>query len=51
MAISMVMWSDNWQPDSYYDKVFTNRKNGFHTLCLLGNDLYLVFIVLSLQLI
>lgn len=35
-TISIPYWSDTWQPDSFYDKIKTNRDNGFHTLCLLG---------------
>lgn len=35
-TVSIPYWSDTWQPDSYYDKIAVNVKNGFHTLCLLG---------------
>lgn len=35
-TISIVMWTDTWQPDSYVDKLTANRKRGLHTLCLLG---------------
>jgi diphthine synthase len=34
--VSIVMWTENWQPDSYYDKIRANRERGLHTLCLLG---------------
>ncbi|KAK6056132.1 hypothetical protein COOONC_06361 [Cooperia oncophora] len=34
-TVSIVMWLDGWEPDSYYDKIATNMANGFHTLCLL----------------
>lgn len=35
-TISIPYWDDTWQPDSFYDKIASNVKNGFHTLCLLG---------------
>lgn len=34
-TISIVFWTDSWKPDSYYDKIARNHRNGFHTLCLL----------------
>jgi len=34
-TVSIVMWSDDWQPDSFYDKILANKKNGLHSLCLL----------------
>jgi diphthine synthase len=34
--ISIVFWTDDWQPDSYVDKLEENAKRGLHTLCLLG---------------
>lgn len=39
-TVSIPYWSDTWQPDSYYDKIAVNVKNGFHTLCLLGECQY-----------
>ena len=35
--MSIVFWDDSWKPDSFYDKIALNKKNGLHTLCLLGN--------------
>jgi diphthine synthase len=35
-AVSIVFFTDSWQPDSFYDKIKQNRDLGFHTLCLLG---------------
>ena len=35
-TVSIVLWTDNWKPDSFYDKIASNRKQGLHTLCLLG---------------
>ena len=35
-TVSLVMWSDGWQPDSYVDKIDRNLLHGNHTLCLLG---------------
>lgn len=34
--VSIVMWTDSWQPDSYYEKIARNMEHGLHTLCLLG---------------
>ncbi|QLG71407.1 hypothetical protein HG535_0B04490 [Zygotorulaspora mrakii] len=34
-TISMVFFTDNWRPDSWYDKILENRKIGLHTLVLL----------------
>lgn len=37
-TISIPYWSDTWQPDSFYDKIKVNVANGWHTLCLLGEN-------------
>jgi diphthine methyl ester synthase len=34
-AISIVFFTETWRPDSFYDKILSNRKMGLHTLCLL----------------
>ncbi|XP_057289673.1 diphthine methyl ester synthase-like isoform X1 [Hydractinia symbiolongicarpus] len=34
-TVSIVMWSENWKPDSFYGKIIENKKRGLHTLCLL----------------
>lgn len=34
-TISMVFFTENWRPDSWYDKILENRKIGLHTLVLL----------------
>lgn len=34
-TISIVFFTDTWRPDSFYDKILSNRKAGLHTLCLL----------------
>ncbi|XP_007169576.1 diphthine methyl ester synthase isoform X1 [Balaenoptera acutorostrata] len=34
-TVSVVFWTDTWRPESFFDKVKTNRQNGMHTLCLL----------------
>ncbi|QPG76778.1 diphthine synthase [Brettanomyces nanus] len=34
-AVSIVFFTDNWRPDSFYDKIMENRKIGLHTLLLL----------------
>lgn len=35
-TVSIPYWTDSWKPDSFYDKINMNMKNGLHTLCLLG---------------
>jgi diphthine synthase len=35
-TISIVFFTENWRPDSFYDKIKQNREIGLHTLCLLG---------------
>ena len=34
-AVSIVFFTETWQPDSFYDRILTNRQQGLHTLCLL----------------
>ncbi|KAG8192208.1 hypothetical protein JTE90_009968 [Oedothorax gibbosus] len=34
-TISIVFWTEDWKPDSFYDKIKTNKSHGLHTLCLL----------------
>nr|KAJ3419788.1 diphthine synthase [Polyrhizophydium stewartii] len=34
-TISIVFFTENWRPDSFYDKIKQNRDLGLHTLCLL----------------
>ncbi|CAI5776651.1 diphthine methyl ester synthase isoform X2 [Podarcis lilfordi] len=34
-VVSVVFWTDTWKPESFYDKIAKNRRNGMHTLCLL----------------
>ena len=34
-TVSIVMWQDGWNPDSFYDKIIGNKTRGLHTLCLL----------------
>uniref|UniRef100_A0A183FTE5 diphthine methyl ester synthase n=1 Tax=Heligmosomoides polygyrus TaxID=6339 RepID=A0A183FTE5_HELPZ len=34
-TVSIVMWLDGWEPDSYYDRIASNMEKGLHTLCLL----------------
>ncbi|KAL3142570.1 diphthine synthase, variant 2 [Trebouxia sp. C0009 RCD-2024] len=34
-AVSIVFFTETWQPDSFYDRILSNRKQGLHTLCLL----------------
>ena len=35
-TVSIVLWTESWRPQSFFDKIERNRKLGFHTLCLLG---------------
>jgi diphthine methyl ester synthase len=34
-AVSIVFFTESWRPDSFYDRILSNRKAGLHTLCLL----------------
>ncbi|XP_066388017.1 probable diphthine methyl ester synthase [Miscanthus floridulus] len=34
-TISIPFFTDEWRPDSFYEKIQNNRKLGLHTLCLL----------------
>lgn len=34
-TVSIVFWQENYQPESFYDKILDNYSNGMHTLCLL----------------
>ncbi|CAH8640830.1 unnamed protein product [Heterobilharzia americana] len=33
--VSIPLWDELGHPESFYDKILTNIRNGFHTLCLL----------------
>lgn len=33
--VSIPFWTESWKPDSFYEKIKKNRRNGLHTLCLL----------------
>ena len=33
--MSIVFFTDTWRPDSFYDRILTNKQQGLHTLCLL----------------
>jgi diphthine synthase len=35
-TVSIPLFQGNWRPDSFYDKIASNAKDGLHTLCLLG---------------
>ncbi|XP_022253632.1 diphthine methyl ester synthase-like isoform X3 [Limulus polyphemus] len=34
-TVSIVFWTDDWKPDSFYDKILANTTRGLHTHCLL----------------
>ena len=34
-TVSIVFFTETWRPDSFYDKILSNRRSGLHTLCLL----------------
>uniref|UniRef100_A0A1I7SW80 diphthine methyl ester synthase n=1 Tax=Bursaphelenchus xylophilus TaxID=6326 RepID=A0A1I7SW80_BURXY len=34
-VVSIVMWTETWKPESFYDKIAQNKERGLHTLCLL----------------
>ncbi len=33
--MSIVFFTETWRPDSFYDRILSNRRLGLHTLCLL----------------
>lgn len=34
-TVSIPYWTDEWHPDSFFDKIIANLEHGLHTLCLL----------------
>lgn len=34
-TVSLVLFTDTWRPDSFYERVARNQRAGLHTLCLL----------------
>ncbi|XP_076353188.1 diphthine methyl ester synthase isoform X2 [Tachypleus tridentatus] len=34
-TVSIVFWTDDWKPDSFYNKILANKTRGLHTHCLL----------------
>lgn len=34
-TVSIPCWSMDWQPNSFYDKIISNKRRDLHTLCLL----------------
>ena len=34
-TVSIVFFTDKWKPDSFYNKIKSNKERGQHTLCLL----------------
>ncbi|XP_074594059.1 diphthine methyl ester synthase [Brevipalpus obovatus] len=34
-TVSIPLWTDTWKPDSFMDKIHSNKARGLHTLCLL----------------
>ncbi|XP_076667489.1 diphthine methyl ester synthase [Andrena cerasifolii] len=34
-TVSIPYWSENWRPNSFFEKIAYNRQRGLHTLCLL----------------
>lgn len=35
-TVSIPFFTETWRPDSFYEKIQSNRMLGLHTLCLLG---------------
>ena len=35
-TVSICFFTDEWRPDSFYEKIKANADIGLHTLCLLG---------------
>lgn len=40
-TITVPFFTDDWKPDSFYEKIEFNNKGGLHTLCLVGKDSFL----------
>ena len=38
VQVSIVFFTDDWKPDSFYDKIKANKDLGMHTLCLVGTS-------------
>lgn len=34
-TVSIPYWTDTWQPDSFCERIASNRQRNLHTLCLL----------------
>lgn len=34
-TVSIPFWTDSWRPDSFFEKICSNKQRGLHTLCLL----------------
>ena len=34
-TVSIPYWNNNWRPNSFYEKIISNRQRNLHTLCLL----------------
>lgn len=34
-TVSIPLWTETWQPDSFFDKIVSNINRNLHTLCLL----------------
>lgn len=34
-VVSIPLWTNNWQPDSFFEKIEANHNRNLHTLCLL----------------
>lgn len=34
-TVSIPYWSKDWRPNSFYEKILSNRQRDLHTLCLL----------------
>lgn len=34
-TVSIPYWNNDWQPNSFYEKIISNRQRDLHTLCLL----------------
>jgi diphthine methyl ester synthase len=38
-VVSIPFFTENWIPESVYEKIYKNTLSGLHTLCLLGNEI------------
>lgn len=41
-TVSIPYWTENWKPESFFEKIVGNYERNLHTLCLLGDKVILL---------